>query len=79
MGSVSMMGRTAIFKVLTVFGWGAQAESRKTKLSNIVEIFRFIESGFLSYGLIGADYYGITFYQPVKIIHFFALILTDLV
>jgi hypothetical protein len=59
MGSVSMMGRTAIFKAFdellaaasvgpAVPAFGAQAERTSKKPSNVSAIFRFIEAGFLS-------------------------------
>jgi hypothetical protein len=70
-----MMGRTAIFSVPTV-AWGAHAERRITRLSKTTAMLLFIESKFLSYVSVGGNYYGITSYQIVKIICFFALILT---
>jgi hypothetical protein len=81
MGSVSMIGRTAIFKVLaattsvglTVAACGAQA-ARSMMLSRMIAMFRFIGGRFLSQGFI--VFYGAQSYQPVKIIRFFMPILT---
>ena len=92
MGSVSMMGRTAIFRVVLA-GWlfatasvgtpgavlGVQAASKSKNPNREVKIFRFIEVRFLVKALIGNNYYGRQSYPLVKIIRVLMLILTKFV
>jgi hypothetical protein len=77
MGSVSIMGSTAILRVLAA-GFGAQAETRMVKTNSMTSSFRNMEGKFLSKRLAGDDYDGVLSYYPVKIIHLFEPILTGL-